>query len=137
LNGILGRNPKHYEARLLLAELCLSEEDFEEARKNLELAISERSQDAHSQHMMGLLLETMGEESEALDYYRRAAELEPDNEIYAASCRGSAEAFGEQPATEHGVATVQFVVPIDPKETVTPPVAMKGVDKQLSDARQA
>jgi tetratricopeptide (TPR) repeat protein len=98
LDGLLARSPQHFDARLLLAELLLSEEEYDSARKHLEMAIAERPDHARSQHMMGLLLEATDEEAEAIVYYQRAAELEPQNEQYAQSCRDSAGAIEEPPA---------------------------------------
>ncbi|MBI3836511.1 MAG: tetratricopeptide repeat protein [Planctomycetia bacterium] len=89
LEGLLERSPQHFEARALLAELLLSEEEYESARKHLELAIALRPDDARLQHMMGLLLEATEQEADALTFYQRAAELEPQNEQYSQSCRAS------------------------------------------------
>jgi predicted Zn-dependent protease len=99
LDDILQRSPQHFEARVLLAELLLSEEEYDSARRHLELAIAQRPDHARSQHMMGLLLEATEQDAEAIVYYQRAAELEPQNEQYAQSCRTSAGAF-EEPLAE-------------------------------------
>jgi predicted Zn-dependent protease len=139
LEALLGRNPKHFEARVLMAELLLSEEEFESARNHLELAIAERSGDARSQHMMGLLMEAMGQESEALAFYQRAAELEPKNEQYASSCRGSAEDFPEQLAS-YDSGTPKAEGPASAPlghESPDARSAGQGVEEQFAEAARA
>ncbi len=94
LELLLQRNPTAHEARLLLAEVLLSEDEFDVARGHVEQVLAAKPKDAASQHMMGLLLEAQCQDTEALAYYQRAAELAPDNEQYVLSYRIAA---GESP----------------------------------------
>ena len=70
LESLLERSPKHFEARVLLAELLLSEEQYDSARRHLEVAIAQKSDNAHAQHMMGLLLEATDQDAESLGFYQ-------------------------------------------------------------------
>jgi len=95
LEQILQRNPGQYEARLLLAEVLLADEQFEAAISHLETAIEQRAEDPVAQHLMALVLQSQGRDEEALAYHQRAAELEPDNAYYASACKFAAGNFPE------------------------------------------
>lgn len=83
LQNLLARNPQHLDARLLLAEVLLSEHRGEEAIRCLEPAIKDHADDARVQYTMGLVLDAAGQTDRAMSYYQQAARLEPDNELYA------------------------------------------------------
>jgi len=85
LELLLARNPDHIEARLLMAELLLSDNRQSEAIAYLEPATIADPDDARVQHMMGLLLDSIGKTDAALAYYEKAKSLCPDDELYAVS----------------------------------------------------
>jgi len=99
LQLILARNPEHRQARLLLAELYLYDHQPEQA---LEILIAQRDshqnrtallldEDAVSQHTLGLAYEALGDAARARSCYRRAAELQPENELFAWSYEAAIE----------------------------------------------
>ncbi|MBI3467379.1 MAG: tetratricopeptide repeat protein [Planctomycetes bacterium] len=91
LQLIIARNPEHRQARLLLAELHLYEHQPEQALDILladgagdqEGGLEADEQDAAWQHTLGLAYEALGDGAQACDCYRRAAELQPDNDLFA------------------------------------------------------
>jgi len=85
LQRLVAANRDHLEARLLLAEVLLTDNRASEALPVLEPAAAAHPENPGVQHMMGLVLDANGHPGEALAYYRRAVELEPDDEVYAAS----------------------------------------------------
>jgi tetratricopeptide (TPR) repeat protein len=85
LGRLLERNPQHAEARLLMAEVCLADDQTQAACDQVRQALLARPRDAHVQYAAGLLLGAAGQTGGALACYARAAELEPDNELYAVS----------------------------------------------------
>ena len=87
LDELLSRDPTHMEARALLIQVLLSEEKYDVARGYLEQVLAARPADAWANHTMGLVLQMQGSDAEALTYFRRAAELQPDNQEFALSRR--------------------------------------------------
>ncbi len=73
LERLLARNPKHRNAHLLLAELCLSQNDPVAANRHAKSALDLYPNDAEVQYTMGLTLDAQGKTSDALSYYERAA----------------------------------------------------------------
>lgn len=96
LKRLLVRNPDHIEARLLMAELLLSDDRQSEAIACLEPAMVAHPDDARVQHMMGLLLDAIGKTDEALACYEEAKSLCPNDELYAVSYE-ALSASDEQP----------------------------------------
>ena len=83
LRQLLLRDGKYPHARLLLADVLISTDRNAEAFKQIELASREAPDDPQVLHAMAMLLDATGHPDEALPYYRRAAELDPVEEIYA------------------------------------------------------
>ena len=83
LRQLLLRDGKYPHARLLLADVLISTDRNAEAFKQIELASREAPDDPQVLHAMAMLLDATGHPDEALAYYRRAAELDPAEEIYA------------------------------------------------------
>ena len=144
LEGLLQRDPKHLEAKLLLTQVLLSEEKFDQARASLEPILAERPADARVQHTMGLLMEMQGKSEEALACYQRAAELEPENEEYALACRpvpaAPADASAVQSAGYRAPAENAAADGQDRAPEVQPAPAAKGrpdVELALADAERA
>jgi tetratricopeptide (TPR) repeat protein len=105
LEAILARSPDHPVARLLLAELLFITERPREAIAQLDPMLAAHPENARVQYTMGLLMDSIGQRAAALAHYRRAAELEPDNETYALSYETMLESGeGRIPATESPVA---------------------------------
>lgn len=100
LQRLLERNPNHREARLLMAEVCLADNRPQAAFSQAEQALLAYPDDAHVQYTVGLLLDATGQGETALAHYERAAELEPDDELYTVSHRNAlraAEGVGPSP----------------------------------------
>jgi tetratricopeptide (TPR) repeat protein len=133
LDQILERNPKFYEAQLLYAEVLLSQEKYDDAKAHLELALAEKSDDARSQHMMGLLLQAQGNAAEALVYYRRAAELDPENEQYEQSCQAAVADSAERQVRHDQPAGTDAV----PRKLPQPTEKAVSIDAALGDAERA
>jgi len=102
LEGLLKRNPKHRDARLLLAESSLLEHQPAPAREQLQLALKECPNDPELLHTMGLAAEMEDQSDEAVDWFERAAKLAPDNGLYAMSFESAVEdrAAGAAVATD-------------------------------------
>jgi Flp pilus assembly protein TadD len=82
---LLDRNPQDRKVRRMLADICLVEQDHKAAESHLQLLLAQNDSDAQTHHDLGLLLEATGRSSQAAAHFKRAAELEPDNELYALS----------------------------------------------------
>lgn len=87
LERVLKRDPKNYEAALLMAEVLILQQQPEEARRQLEQLVSRHPQDPRVLHAMGSLLEAEEKPQEALSYFERASRLAPDNHEYRISCQ--------------------------------------------------
>jgi len=104
LRGLLERNPKHRDARLLMADVCLAGNRLEEAFVHIRQALQDHPRDAQVQYAMGLLLDVTNQKGEALAYYERAAKWESDNEVYAVGYHTALEAV-RKPGAAGAVAT--------------------------------
>jgi predicted Zn-dependent protease len=80
---LVERNPCHREARFALADLYLGENDPAAAQRQMRSLLSRAPADAEAHFVLGLILASSGGFEEAEGHLRRAAELEPDNELYA------------------------------------------------------
>lgn len=87
LTRLLQRNDEHREARLMLADLYAATGKSKAAEQHLRLLIERKADDAQAHHSLGLLLDTTGKQDEALKHLQKAAELEPNNELYAISLK--------------------------------------------------
>jgi tetratricopeptide (TPR) repeat protein len=94
LRRLLDRNPDHREARLLMAEVCLADHRPQAAYEQVQQALAAHPHDAQVQYTTGLVLDATGQGDPALAYYERAAELEPDNEVYALGYQTALEGAG-------------------------------------------
>jgi Tfp pilus assembly protein PilF len=85
LTDVVERSPQDLTARLRLAELLISEEETAAAEEQLRACLAIAPDSAEVNHALGLLLSDLpGRETEAHSHLRRASELEPENELYAA-----------------------------------------------------
>lgn len=82
IEKLLERNPKHKQARQLLADLHLDGGSPQEAKELLEQLLAEFPNDAQIHHSLGMLHETMADNEAALRHLGRAVELDPENELY-------------------------------------------------------
>ena len=81
LTAIIRRRPECNDARLRLAEILWSRSDIA-AEPHLRKVIEAEPNRAEAHHALGLLLGGTGRDEEARQHLTKAAELEPDNEIY-------------------------------------------------------
>ena len=99
LQRLLVRNPKHRDARLLMADACLAGDRREEAFAHLQAALEAHPDDAQVLYAMALLLDATNRRDEALAYYERAAKQEPDNELFAVGYYTARDGARQPPAT--------------------------------------
>lgn len=92
LQRLLARDPNHRDARLLMAEVFLSANRYEEALKEVQQVLQAHPDDPAVQFTMGMILDAMGQHAASLAYYQRAAKAEPNNEVYAVGYQMAAEA---------------------------------------------
>lgn len=85
LEQLLARNPKHRASRLLLAEVLVCEGQPQMAAMQLEVARTHFADDAEIEHTLALVRDSMDQHEVALAHFRRASQLEPENQLYAAS----------------------------------------------------
>jgi len=95
LERLLARNPQHRDARLLLADLLLTENDAPAAYTHAKKALDEWPNDPQVQYTMATVLDALGRTSDALGYYERASKMAPSNEAYRAAYESAREAAHE------------------------------------------
>ena len=81
LAAIIKRRPNYNEARMRLAEILWSRGDSA-AELHLRTVLETEPNRAEAHHALGLLLDDTGRAGEAHQHLTKAAELEPNNEIY-------------------------------------------------------
>jgi len=89
LAAIIRRRPECVDARLRLAEILWSRSDIA-AEPHLRAVLKAEPTRAEAHHALGLLLDGTGRADEAREHLTKAAELEPDNEIYRTTCESLA-----------------------------------------------
>jgi len=92
LENLLARNPTHRDALLLLGEVYLTTNRCQQAFEQVQKALQAYPEDAHTHYSMGLLLDAGGQSGPALEYYERACQREPDNQLYSVSFRDALKA---------------------------------------------
>lgn len=86
LTAIVQRSPRDVNARLRLAELLISQEELAAAEAQLRECLVVAPQSAEAHHALGMLLADFPDrEQECQTHLRRAAELEPANELFVAA----------------------------------------------------
>jgi tetratricopeptide (TPR) repeat protein len=85
LERLLQRNPQYRPARMLLADLLVSQQRSAEAEAQLRWLVQSDARDAQAHHSLGLLLESTGRGGEAMSHIQQAAQLEPANRLYSLS----------------------------------------------------
>ncbi len=85
IDTLLERAPQHRGGRLMLVQLEMLEQELKEARTDIDKLVKEFPDDAEVLHVKGLVCEADGELEQAEKCYRRAIEIAPGNEIFAAS----------------------------------------------------
>lgn len=105
LEKLLARRPEHCEARLLMAELLLSEGDPAAAYQQAQKALSGHPNEGRVHFTVALTLDAQGNTKDALAYYDRATKMDPQNEDFAAAYQAAREmTCGEAAATDGEVA---------------------------------
>jgi len=89
LAAIIRRRPDCNDARMRLAEILWSRNDIA-AEPHLRAVLQTEPNRAEAHHALGLLLDGTGRADEAYQYLTKAAELEPENEIYRTTCESLA-----------------------------------------------
>ncbi len=96
LEKLLARNPKHRDARLLMVELLLNEDDADAAYREALSALDSHPSDSQVQFTVALTLDAQGKVAEAIGYYERAHKMAPDNADFA-SAYETARELARQP----------------------------------------
>jgi Tfp pilus assembly protein PilF len=81
LTGLVTRRPDYSDARLRLAEVLWSRGDAA-AEAHLRAVLEKEPSRPEAHHALGLVLDGTGRSHEAQQHFLRAAELEPENEVY-------------------------------------------------------
>jgi tetratricopeptide (TPR) repeat protein len=98
LEKLLTREPDRRDARMLLAEVHLINEEFDQAQAIVQKLIDQDPKDAHAQHTLGLLLEVQGKQREAVACYERAVQLAPEDMAIATSYEAAVESLDNEGA---------------------------------------
>ena len=88
--AVVKRKPDYMEARMLLAEILWSRSDAA-AEQHLRAVLESNDGRADAHHALGLVLDATGRSEEARQHLSKAAELEPQNEVYRATCDSLAQ----------------------------------------------
>jgi protein O-GlcNAc transferase len=125
LQKLVARNPRHREARLLLAELFLSDENPQAAYEHAKAALDLYPNDGQVQYTMGLCLEAEGKTSDALGYYERATKMDPQCELFATAYRMARDASHDEMRNSHA-NVIEFARPGDEAGSQVMPVGYTG-----------
>jgi len=82
LRAILARRPSDVEAHIRLAELAWSMNNATEAEAEYLAALRLAPERADLEHALALVLEVTGRPAEASPHFARAAQLDPQSELY-------------------------------------------------------
>ncbi len=105
LRSLLEREPGHREARLLLVDVCLAQNNSQEAAAQAERLLADFPDDAQVHYNAALAIDSVGRSDEALVYYQRAVSFAPDNEAYRAGYLAAREAASRRrPKTPNAIA---------------------------------
>ncbi len=85
LGSLLARNPRHRDSRLLMAEVCLADDQPEQALKNVNAVLDYAPDHAQALYMKGFVFESVGQTEGAVDFYAKAAKADPQNALYKES----------------------------------------------------
>lgn len=88
LQQLLHRAPDHQDAQLLLADVYLLEDQPLKAQAEIQAVLARDPNHAQALHAMAMVLESVEAPSLAREYYRRAAEAAPANEVFRVSYQG-------------------------------------------------
>ncbi len=80
---LLRRNPEFSDARLTLADLYLETHRPDAAEQQLRTVLEAEPDNPQANHSLGLVLETKGNLAAAVVHLQKAAQLDPNNELYA------------------------------------------------------
>jgi tetratricopeptide (TPR) repeat protein len=92
LSQLLARSPAHCGARLLLADVELSDGNPKGALDQARQVQVLEPQNAEAHHVMGVALDALGESAAALPEYEKATRLDSHNEQYAACYQAALDA---------------------------------------------
>lgn len=105
LRSLIERVPSHREARLLLVDVCLAQNNVQDAAEQAERLLADFPDDAPVQYSAALAFDSLGRCDEALIHYQRAVSLAPDNEAYRAGYLAAREAASRRrPKTPNPLA---------------------------------
>jgi Tfp pilus assembly protein PilF len=82
LTSLVERKPQYVDARLQLAELHLFREETDPAEEQLRAALAIAPQRADLHDCLARVLEASERNSEAVVHFQKAAELDPNSELY-------------------------------------------------------
>ena len=82
LRAILARRPSDVQAHVLLAELAWSFNNAAEAEAEYRAALNLAPDRADLEHALALVLQAISRAPEAAPHFARAAQLDPQNDLY-------------------------------------------------------
>ena len=89
LANLVQKRPDFVEARVQYAELLISRDYLSAAEFQLREALRLSPDRADAHHSLAIVLESASKPAEAAEHFRRAAELEPENPVYALAVDGA------------------------------------------------
>jgi tetratricopeptide (TPR) repeat protein len=126
LEALLGRNAGYVDAHLLLAEVDLLEKRQDDALNQVDVALRLQGNNARALYTKGLVLDAMGHSADAAVYYERAAQTEPENEMYALSCKNIKEPNGSHEVPKDAVITTAYQDPVKSQKKDSSPSNVQG-----------
>ena len=81
-----------------MVDLCLAKNDADEAARQMDRALADHPADAQVQYSAAMLRDALGQQDEALAYYRRATSRAPDNEVFRVGYYAAREAANRRNA---------------------------------------
>ena len=102
LMNLLGRSPRHLSANLLLSDVLITEGAVDTSRQRLESLVRDYPNNARVHHSLGLAMEMMGQEEIAHRHFERAAQLQPNDPLFAISRPSSNGNDNNRPINKDG-----------------------------------
>ena len=91
----LNSDPNLYQAKLLLGKIKFAQEDFQQAKRYLQDYISANDRDDSSLFLLALTCERLGDKVSAMEWYKKALEIVPDNTDYIIAVGQMYQAAGD------------------------------------------
>lgn len=107
LEQLIARNPQHCPARLLMAQVCLSDGNAKAALEQVRQVLALEPKNAEAHYLMGLSLDGLGETGPAIAEYEKATRLDSQNEQYAACYHAALDSLSPPAAVSRAAPAPQ------------------------------